>query len=574
MSSVAVESASGLQVPQVRRFDNFSLLAKVLSIAYLVVLAFIIVATLIQLFGGNDVVGRAFATRGVGEAIRNSAIIVVTSVPIALIIGTLFAWINERTDASMGRLSQLLPLLPFVVPGIAISIGWYFLGSARAGLLNAITRQIGEWLGIADFAPFNITTWVGLIFVYTLDLVPLAFLVISAAFRNVDGAKDEASRIAGAGIFRTLRRVSIPSVLPALMSAVLLMVVQSVAMYSIPTVIGTAAGINVLPVHIVRLVRDSNPPQTAEAVVLSSLIFMVVLAVWLLQGVVARQGHHATIVGKVSRPTPVKLGGWRWLARAAMILYLVAASVAPVAALAIVALQPFWTPNINVENFTLNNLAIIFAPGSQTLKAFVNSLTLGAIGATIAVVIGAVLMVYVHQRRSTYGQFVDGATKLPATLSHIVIGIAFVSLTTIVPSLQGAAVLLLAYIVVYMPQATTTVGSASEQVGHELMEASRMSGATPMRTFLRVNLPLMLPGMAAAWALLFVLMMGDLTVSVLLAGTQQPVIGFVILAIWQNGTYSQLAMLGLVVTLLSGLVVATLMTLSQKLGHGRAHVTI
>ena len=574
MTPVTTGSLTVSRAAGPRRVDRFSTLAKVLAGAYLAVLTFVLIATFLQLFGGDNLVGRAFATRGVGEAIRNSGIIVLVSVPLALVIGTLFGWLNERTDAGMGRFSELLPLLPFVVPGIAISIGWIFLGSERAGLLNAFTRMVGEWFGFDGVAPFNITTWVGLIFVYTLDLVPLAFLVVSAAFRNVDGAKDEASRMSGAGVFRTLRRVSIPSVMPAIMSAVLLTVVHSVAMFSVPTVIGTAAGINVLPVHIVRLVRDSNPPQIGEAVVLSGLIFAVVMAVWLLQGTIARQGHHATIVGKVSRPTPVRLGGWRWVARGSMILYILAASVAPVAALALVALQPFWQPKLDFAALTLNNLGIVFAPGSQTLKAFINSVTLGALGATIGVLLGAVLMVYVHQRRSRFGRLVDGATKLPATLSHIVIGIAFVALTTLAPSLQGTAVLLLAYIVVYMPQASTTVGSASEQVGQELVEASRMAGGTGLRTFLRINFPLMIPGMTAAWALLFVLIMGDLTVSALLSGTRQPVIGFVILAIWENGTYSQLAMLALVVTLLSGLVVGVLMSVSRKLGHGRANVTL
>lgn len=570
-----VEAADLTEVTKpYHKVDRFAVLAKGLAFGYLGVLAFILVATLLQLFGGDDVVSRAFATRGVGEAIRNSAIIVAVSVPIALTIGTMFAWFNERTDANMGAFSQVLPLLPFVVPGIAMSIGWIFLGSERAGFLNAIVQVAAGWFGVEGLVLFNITTWAGLIFVYTLDLVPLSFLVVSAAFRNVDGAKDEASRISGAGVFRTLRRVSIPSVKPAIMSAVLLMVVHSVAMYSVPTVIGTAAGINVLPVHIIRLVRDSNPPMIAEAVVLSGLIFMLVFAVWLAQVAIGKQGHHATIVGKVSRPTPILLGKWRWVARGSMFLYILAASIAPIVALAVVTFQPFWQPTINFSTLTFSNLETIFAPGSQTLEAFKNSISLGAVGATVAILAAAVLMVYVHLHRTRFSRLVDGATKLPATLSHIVVGIAFVALTTVIPALQGTAALLLAYIVVYMPQASTTVGSASEQVGRELAEASRISGGTAIRTFFKVNLPLMIPGMTAAWALLFVLIMGDLTVSALLSGTNQPVIGFVILVIWENGTYSQLSALALAVTVLSVVVVSILMFVSRRLGHGRANISV
>jgi iron(III) transport system permease protein len=150
-----------------------------------------------------------------------------------------------------------------------------------------------------------------------------------------------------------------------------------------------------------------------------------------------------------------------------------------------------------------------------------------------------------------------GITRLPGAIINIVLGVGFLVVLGAPPfDLKGTMlILLLAYIVIYTPQAATAAGSAIEQVGGELIESGRMAGAGKGQVFRRITFPLILPGLAAGWAMIFVVMVGDLTASALLAGTTNPVVGFVILDIWENGLYSELAALAALISLICTLAV-------------------
>ena len=541
------------------------------AVAFAAIFFYAVGGMLVSLFTAEDslptIIERALSTRGVGAALRNSGILLVTAVPLSLIIGSLFAWLTERTDIRLGRIADILPLVPLFIPPIALAVGWVFLASKDAGLLNAGVGKLFELFG-SDSRPrwFNIGSWTGLVFVYVLHLVPYVYLVVSAALRNVDSAEDEASRMSGAGPLRTLFRVSFPAIIPAFASAALLAVMTSLALFSIPVVVGSAADVTVLPVLIVNLIQGTYPPKISEAVVLGVFIAVVVGSMWLFQRRLARHARHSTIGGKASTASRVRLGAWRLPARLGVTLYLLATAVLPMAALILVALQPFWSPTINVSAFTLKNFRELFGRVGPARDALLTSGSLAVGGATLGILLAALLVSYGRSAgRRTYN-VVDGVTKAPAAISHIVIGIAFIVAFGGAPFylLGTVGILLIAYLVIYMPQATISAGSANEQIGDELLEASQISGATGGRTFRRISLPLMAPGLTAGWAILFVLMIGDLTASVLLASTRHPVVGFVILNVWENGTFSTLAALGVTISLVSTFVVSVVLVANKR----------
>ena len=101
--------------------------------------------------------------------------IVLASAAVAIVVGSVMAWIAERTDAGLGRFATLMPLVPFLVPPVASAIGWVFLLSDRSGFINVLVRRLAEWvgLGMTRDGPFNIFSWWGLIFVYALYMVPV-----------------------------------------------------------------------------------------------------------------------------------------------------------------------------------------------------------------------------------------------------------------------------------------------------------------------------------------------------------------------------------------------------------------
>lgn len=547
----------------------FVWVSRLVTLAFLALLAFTVGGMVLRLLfdgGGVSAFESAMQGRGLFAALRNSGVLLLTAVPLAILVSVVFAWLNERTDAAMGWMSRTLPLLPFFLPPVALAVGWYFLGAERSGFINAILDWFFGLFGASSPWTVNIASWPGMIFAYVLYLVPYGYLIAAAALRNMDSAQEEASRMSGAGAVRTARKVSLPAILPSIGSAALLIVFSALALYAIPVIIGSTARITVLSVYIVRLVRAVFPPRLEEAAVLSLFVFVVIGSVWLLQRRLAKRAQHAMIGGRATGHSVVKLGKWKWVARAAMIAYLAATSVLPAAALLLVALQPFWSRTIVWAELSLDNFRSLLVDDSVARQSLLTSSLLGVTGATLGMILAATMVVYGRQQGGWVDRLVDGTTKVPGAMSHVVIGVAFVVSLGAAPFyLQGTLlILLLAYIVTYMPQASIAAGSANDQIGRDLIEASRMSGAASGRTFARINLPLMVPGLAAGWALLFVRMVGDLTVTALLAGNQHPVVGYVILTIYEHGTYSTLAAMALAVTVVSGVLVGAVLALSRR----------
>jgi iron(III) transport system permease protein len=335
---------------------------------------------------------------------------------------------------------------------------------------------------------------------------------------------------------------------------------------------GTVSRIDVLSVRIVRLVRDAYPPRMGEAIMLSHFIVIAVGLLFLLQRMISARRRHVTIGGKGVHATRVPLGPWKWVARAAMIGYIAAASIVPLLGLLFVSLQRFWSSHITMKSFTFDVLLALFQGDNLTKKALQTSIFLGIVGATLGMLIATMLMLYVRQHRGALARFVDAAAKAPATVSHTVIGLAMVIALAGPPfQLAGTlAILLIAYLVIYMPQASISTGSGLDQIGHELMEASSVAGASAGRTFFRITLPLMRPALTAGWALLFVMMVGDLTASALLATNANPVVGFVIYDIFNSATYASLAAIACVVGSISFAVVCTVLAFSRGGASGHA----
>lgn len=573
VSSVPAARQSG-GVLHFIKFRGFDIASGIVAVTFI----FFFVYPLGRMLYGAFVKDGSFTTRSfvetfsdpdLGPLLMDTLIATGASSVMAMAIATLFAWLNERTDAAMGWVSRLLPLVPLMLPAIALSTGWFFLGHERAGLLNVAIRTVAGSLGIdwwAETGPFRVGSWPGLIFVYTLYLVPFAYLLVAAAFRNFDSSLEEASRVAGAGSWRTFRNVSAPGILPALAAAVFLVGVMALSNFSIPVIIGTAARIDVLSVRIVRMVRDAYPPRIDEAVILSLFVVVAVAILFWLQRLVSARKLHVTISGKGVYATKIPLGKWKWVARGIMFAYLAAASLVPLLGLFFVSLQRFWSSQITRQSFTLDVLKALFIGENLAHKALQTSLLLGLVGATLSILIATMLMLYVRQRKGTFPRIVDAVAKAPSAVSHTVIGLAMVIALTGAPFyLAGTlSILLIAYLVIYMPQAAISTGSGLDQVGSELLEASSVAGASQSRTFFRITLPLMRPALAAGWALMFVMIVGDLTASALLATNANPVVGFVIYDIFNSATYSSLAAIACVVGAISFTVVCTVLTLSRS----------
>jgi iron(III) transport system permease protein len=486
-----------------------------------------------------------------------TAIVTLVSALISVAFGGMLGWINERTDASLGRIGFLLPIIPLLIPNIALSIGWVFLAAPNVGFLNALLAKL-PW--ISGLGQLNIYSWGGLIFVYALNGVPYAYLIISAAFRNIDASLEEASQISGSSQLGTLWRVSVPAVMPAIVAALMVIVIINLSVYSIPAIIATTAHINLLPISIVVMVSKNYPPEIAEAQILGVFMMAVIALLWLVQSRISAGRNFVTLGGRSVAARKLALGEWKWPARSLMVGFIGASCGLPAVALLIVSVQPYWTPAINFETLTLQNYVDVVHNNRATSESLANSLLLSLSGATIGMLIVTVIAVFLVNREGALPRMIDFLIKMPGVIPHLILALGFLVAFGGFPFYLAGSVqiLLLAYIVTYIPPGAIASGAAILQVGRDLHEASAIAGGSEGRTIWEIVVPLALPGILAGWAIVFVHMMGDTSAAAILAGIGSPVIGFAILEIWETGSFGSLAALSTILCVINIAVLAVI----------------
>ncbi|MBI2756551.1 MAG: iron ABC transporter permease [Chloroflexi bacterium] len=566
MAAATGEAVSRRQSPAWTRLPSMGLVVGVVTVLLALLVLYPLVTTLVRVLLDPEQLRLAEIDSAVPGMLANTAIVVLFSAALALLVGSVFAWLNERTDASLRAVGEMLPLAPLLTPPLAGVIGLVVLFEPRAGLVNGWLRALLGAVGISTSSgPINLYTLPGLVAVTALYLVPYVYLVVSTSLRKLDPSLEEASRLNRAGPLRTLVCVTLPAIKPSLIAAGLLAVISALGLFSVPVVIGTGARVEVLSVYIFRLL-ENFPPKTGSALILAALLLVLVQALLFAQRWLAPAGRHAAVGGRGFRTNPVLLGRLRPWARGMMVLYLLVTAILPLAGLVFVSLQPFWTPAVQWDRLSLNNYKTVLIDTRATSQALLNSLGLGAATATIVMLAAGLLMLYVHQARGRGRRFVDVVTSLPATFPHTIIGVSVLVAFSRPPlPLYGTVgILLVAYLIMGLPYAARAASAATDDIGLELVEASRVFRASERRTFVRILLPIALPGLAAGWIIVFVTTAGELTASVLLSSTGNPVLGRVMIDLWAYGSYPQVTALAVIITALNGVFVAIMLRVARR----------
>ncbi|PHV66161.1 ABC transporter permease [Williamsia muralis] len=555
---------------------------QIISTLIIAVVAVLVAYPFVRVVGGMffedglpsvEPIRRAVTAPGVGELLSNSVVIVSGSGMLAVVVGSLLAWLNERTNARIAGLTDFVPLMPFILPSIALAIGWTLLLSPGAGMINVLIRAILGWFGIEiERGPFDIYTLYGMIFCYFIVLVPYVFLFVTAGLRNMPGDLEEAARISGAGAFKTFWKVTLPALKPNIAGAAVIVVWFGFAMFSIPLIIGTGAQIDVLTVRIVRLINFTYPPQTDLAVSLSLFILVIVGGAWLIQLRIMRGGLFVQVGGgKGARNSKVDLGPWCWPARIFLIGFLLISGLFPLIGLLITALNGYWSADIQWSELGFSAFQRVLE-NEQNLVALRNSLLLGLIAGTGIVLFSALMSTYMQKSGGgPFKRVLEAAIRVPVVVSGFVLIVGMIIAYSGAPFfLQGTFLLfVIAYMATAIPQASLISDSAAAQISKEMAEAGSISGAREGKIFSRIQLPLMAPGLVAGWTLVFVNITGDMEVAAMLASSSQPVVGFQILETYNIGRFADLAAMALMLTILTTACVA-IGTILGRLLEGRS----
>ncbi len=484
---------------------------------------------------------------------------------LTFLIGTYLAWLSERTNTPFKKLFIVMALIPYIIPGILDTIAWILLLSPKIGLINL---TLMNFFGLST-PPFNVYSMWGMIWVESIHDYPIVFLLMSAAFRSMDPALEEASMAAGSSTWTTFRRITLPVMRPAMLSVFLIMFIRGIEAFEVPALVGVPAKISVFTTKIFLAIHQFPSDFGLAGTYAVSVMILSIGGIMLYQRATKREERYATITGKGYRPRLIDLGPWRYVTLASACLIFFIALILPLCVLLWSSLIPYYgVPSKELlAKLTLANYNYILNYPLAWV-AFKNSFYLSIGSASLTMLLTSVIA-WITVRTKMRGRGVlESVTFLPITIPGIVLGVSliWVYLTLPIPIYGTIWVLLLAYITKYMPYGIRAASASMIQINKELEEASTASGGSWAQTFRRVIIPLLMPGFMAGWIYISIVSLRELSTSILLYSYNSTVLSIMAFDLWEGGQYTYVCALGMMMVLLMVSMVTTARLLGAKIG--------
>src|SRR5688572_27915263 len=257
----------------------------------------------------------------------------------AFLLGATLAWMNERTNTPFKSVFFALSLIPLVIPSILFTVSWILLASPQIGIINLVLQS---WLGL-EAPPFDIYSVGGMVWVDGLHYSPMAFLLMTAAFRAMDPSLEESATMSGAGIFQVLWRITLRLTWPAIVATILILFIRAIESFEVPALLGLPAGIEVFTSAIYQAVHRYPSQVGLASAYAVSLLVITTCGVYFVSRLSGRGSMYATMTGKGFRPRQIDLGGWRWFAVALFLVYFLFIVVLPFAVLLWSSFQKFYS---------------------------------------------------------------------------------------------------------------------------------------------------------------------------------------------------------------------------------------
>ncbi|HTO12763.1 MAG TPA: iron ABC transporter permease [Candidatus Binatia bacterium] len=463
---------------------------------------------------------------------------------LSMALALFLAWIVARTDTP-GRASlEVLITLPFYIPPILTAVAWGMLATPRGGLINLV------WSGLTGSrAPLvNVYSYGGVVWHMMQYSTPFLFLLIVGAFKSMDPALEDSSRMSGASTWTTFRRVTLGLMLPVTTGAFILSFIRGVESFESALVFGAPAGIEVITTQIYHLIHHVSRPDypQATALALGMMALMFGLLAWQWRLLAGRT--FFTVTGKGYTPRVTRLGRWRWATFAFCVLFVLVTVALPIGQLAVGSFFKYFG-FYRASMLTLEHYQAAWQ-NRLVWRALGNTLLLGLAGATATMLLGAVAAYVIVRMRMRIGRAVQVLTWLPWMMPGMVLAIGLLWAYALLPGpvhLYGTLwALLLAYVALGTPLAVQTMSGAFAQLATDLEECSRVHGAAWWTTFRRILLALAWPAFAVGWILIFFLVLRELSASILLYSVGNEVLPVVVMRLWSEGKAEQVCVISLV----------------------------
>ena len=489
----------------------------------------------------------------------NTVLVAVVATVMAIVFGFVMGWILSRTNVPGRAAFEQLMALPYYVTPLMGALAWSLIGSPSGGMLNQLWRAFGGESHLID-----ITTPYGIAWVMALFEGSVAFVMIGAVMKSMDPALEEASQVLGAGRIRTMLRITLPLVLPGVLGATIFVFAEMLGSFSAALVLGLPARFYVVTTAMYQLVSQYPPQFPLAAAMGVSLFAVMFLMVWAYRRIV-RARSFVTITGKAFRPRVMDVGPLRWPLLVMCLLYLGVAVVLPVVTLLYASFQRLATFFPRADNFTLANYTTALSLDAVR-SALWNSLLLGLGTASIGVVLMGFLSWMIYRSRLPGAGAIEYILMFPQAVPRLVFafGMLWAWLIFPIPIYGTLWLLLIAYLTVFLPLGIRTISGVMLQIDRSLEESAQMCGASWGYRMRTVTMPLLRPGLIAAWLLLFIASVRELGASILLMGPKAKVITPAIVESWFSTSTELTAAMALLQTLAVAVALVLMFSVARR----------
>ncbi|OZD11652.1 iron ABC transporter permease [Rhodococcus sp. 06-156-3C] len=497
-----------------------------------------------------------------GRTLGMTVFLAAGSTVIGAVLAVALAAAVARIPGRLQSFAAIIPQLPLVVPPVAMVYGWIFVFSPTVGYGNSLLRMTPFFDHLSE-GPIDVYSVPAIMVITSLDLAGFIYAFVLARIFEINGSVTASARVCGASAFQTFMTVTFPLLRPSLVAGVVVAFLIGLGQFTAPLFLGTRANVNVIATEIFRL-REQYPIDYAVTAALGlPLLAFGIVSIVLQRKIVGDQRRYIT--SSSGRGISTQNGRWPFVTTAT---YGFVTVIVPIAAIALVALSPFWNGDLSAITFTTVHVRDAFGD-PKVWDAILNTLRTSFIAAAIVLPIGfvaAIALSGVLRAPRAVRATLDFIFIAPLAVPRALLGMAILFVFIQQPfSLYGSVTLfVIGYAFIILPFSLRSQYNSLIGVDSSLFEAARVCGAGQLRMVRSVALPVARRGMAAALGLAFVLLSNDFAVSVMVRTPGNQVLGTLLYERSVQGLVPDVAVLALIMTVITTLVLLLTIRIGGK----------
>ena len=494
---------------------------------------------------------RAYGRPRYWQALINTVLMGAGTALLSAMLAVPLAWACVRTDMPLRGFVKLSVLAAFIIPPYLAAVGWVLLAGPNSGWLN----KAWMWATGANEGLFNIYSLGGLIVIMGLHLFFFIFVFTSSALELVSSEMEDAANVLGAGPLKTAFRITLPLIMPAILGGLIVIFLQSIALFAVPAIIAIPARYPVVTTQLTEFFSN-NRVDLAAAYSLPLLLITISL-LGLQRWLLARKGF-TVVGGKGGERRIVRLGPWRWVMLAYALLVSALSVFMPLIVLIQAAFSKAWGRGFALDNLTLNHVTFILFEHQGAIPSLVRSIVYAGIAAFAALTLALVIAYIVKRNLVRGGQTLAFLCMAPFVIPGIILAIGFYAAYAPPPlALAGTAmIIIVAFTTRLLPIAYQNSAAGIASIHAEMEEAVRILGAGRLTAIRRVVAPLLKRSLVGAWILIFVPACQELSTAIFLSGPGNRVLSVLIFDFSEEGRFEQLAVLGGLLLIVTVIIVA------------------